>query len=185
MQLFSLLTILFFSLGLAFSDSTTSWITRTRTVTNGDVVYTKTGTEIYTGQATTYPTSGTHTTTILVSNSLATYTKILTVTYGKVTQTTTHVTFTNNEGSYTKTFSTEMDLTNTQVVVTSGGSTFSSEVQTALAQTTGSTVNAAASASGSGSSSASSSSSSSSAGAAGMKTTGGFLGALAVVALLL
>lgn len=182
MQLFQLLASFFIVLRYASAASSTSSITRTITVTNGDAIYTKTVTEAYTGQATTFPTSGVVTTTILVSNSLATYTKILTETFGKVTETTTHVVFSDEQGEYTKTLSTEMLFTTTQFVITNAEGTWSKTRDTAIPETTDDESSSGSSASGSSSSAASSSSSD---GAAGLKTAGGLLSGLAVVAFFL
>lgn len=99
---------LFVSATLADSSKPSSWMTETDVVTNDGDTYTVTDVELYTGQATTVPTSGTVTTTINVSNSMETYTKTMVITYGKASETTTHLVITEPSVTYTKTLSTDI-----------------------------------------------------------------------------
>lgn len=125
MQLFnSLLYILFLSFVSAQSPS--SWMTYTKTITNHGRTYTKTVNELYTGQETTLPTSGTVTTTITVSNSKETYTKTMVQTYGQVSGTTTHLTVKNPSETYTKTLSTEIAKNEASAGESSGSSSSTS-----------------------------------------------------------
>ncbi|CAM9021193.1 unnamed protein product [Wickerhamomyces anomalus] len=124
MQLFkSLLYVLFLSFVTA--QSTSSWMTYTKTITNHGRTYTKTVNELYTGQETTLPTSGTVTTTITVSNSKETYTKTMVQTYGQALGTTTHLTVKNPSETYTKTLSTEIAKNEASAASESSGSSSS------------------------------------------------------------
>lgn len=133
-------TFFIIRVALAASLSISSWMTRTIVVTNYGATYTKTPVELYTGQSTTTPTSGTYTTTIYVSNSMETYTKTMLKTYGLVSESTatTHLTVKNPSETYTKTLSTTLE-------VSSGGSKSESSTSAtdAEASTSGSTSSSA------------------------------------------
>lgn len=164
-------SLLFIRAALAASLSISSWMTRTIVVTNYGATYTKTPVELYTGQPTTTPTSGTYTTTIYVSNSRETYTKTMLKTYGLVSESiaTSHLTVKHPSETYTKTLSTTL-------AVSSGGSGSESDSES---DSSTSATDAEASTSDSTSSSAD--------GAAGLKAVGSLVGfeAMCAVAMLL
>ncbi|ONH67010.1 hypothetical protein BON22_3157 [Cyberlindnera fabianii] len=95
----------------------------TKTINQNGNVYTKTRVEVFTGQATTDPTSGTATTVFTVENSLATYTKTVVETYSKTT------TFPSSIASPSSDTNTSDDITTTV--------TYSQELQTYTKTLTG------------------------------------------------
>lgn len=162
------------------SISGSSTWTHTTTVTRNDMTYTKTNTELYTGQPTTEPTSGTYTYTYKFSD----YTKIVTNTYGLATTVSTAMLVVGPDDTYSRPASQVVHKTQ----VSSWLSSMSSENSVALDLAAGSPLPGSSSTSGSSSSSKSgskSSSGSSSGGAAGSLQYGAGVGAVGAVALLL
>lgn len=154
-------------------SGSSSW-TFTTTVTNNGMTYTKTGTELYTGQPTTEPTSGTYTFTIMKGD----YTKLITNTYGQATTVSTDMLIVGPDETYSRPVSQVVHTTE----VSSWLSSHSTENAAALALAEGKPTG---SSSGSSSSGSGSSSSGSSSGAAGSLQYGAGVGAVGVAAALL
>lgn len=155
-------------------SGSSSW-THTTTVTNNGMTYTKTGTELYTGQPTTEPTSGTYTFTVMKGD----YTKLITNTYGQATTVSTDMLVVGPDETYSRPVSQVVHTTE----VSSWFSSHSTENSAALASAAGKPTGSSSKSSSQ--SSSGSSSSGSSSGAAGSLQYGAGVGAFGVAAALL
>lgn len=154
-------------------SSTWTWTT---VVTNNGMTYTKTGADLYTGQATTEPTAGTYTTSIIKGS----FTKIMTNTYGQATTISTHKVISGPDETYTKPLVQVLHTTE----VSSFLSSHSSHLSAASKAAEDVSKNGGSKSSTSGSSSSGSSDSSSSAGGASALRNGA-IGGVAIAAVML
>lgn len=118
--------------GVVAADDTTSptLITVTNFITNNDRTYTRTGTQTYTGQDTTTPTSGTYTNTMFrpdSDGSLRPF-RTMTYTYGEDTTVATSKIVLGPERTYTRPWSRTMHTTEVEAYLSSKAE-FNSKVQ--------------------------------------------------------
>lgn len=182
------------SLATAADSLSSSW-TWTRTITNNDMTYTKEGTELYTGQATTEPTSGTVTTTIGFTNEKGESTrfKTMTNTYGQATTITTNQVVSGPDETYTRPLVQAMHTSEVSSFLSSHSSMMSAASEAdeftskhgTMAAKTHAKFSGSSFATESGSSTAASSGSSSSDGAGNALQYGAGLGAFGAAAALL
>lgn len=156
-------------------SSTWTWTT---VVTNNGMTYTKTGADLYTGQATTEPTAGTYTTSIIKGS----FTKIMTNTYGQATTISTHKVISGPDETYTKPLVQVLHTTEVSSFLSSHSSHLSAASKAAedVSKNGGSKSSTS---SGDSSSSGSSDSSSSTGGAAALRN--GAIGGVAIAAVML